>query len=238
MDEIKEFTDDRYKSWCVHCGGWIEQLNINRDHVPSRGLLLEPEPDNLPLVQVCQPCNVGFSLDEEYLVAFLGAALTGTTDPNLQSNPRVSRILARSPKLRERIQKSSTTYETLGGQKRTIWKPEQSRVDRIILKNARGHAYYEYGIPMLEAPDYIRAIPLSELTVQERADFEDIDYGSGWPEVGCRMMTRLLTGQDMNDGWIVVQDNIYRYAAIQTDGTTVRSVLYEYLATEVHWGSD
>jgi hypothetical protein len=54
-----------------------------------------------------------------------------------------------------------------------------------------------------------------------------MDFGSGWPEVGSRMMSRMLTGQDMADGWIVVQEGVYRYAVGQNGGMLVRSVLFE-----------
>ena len=58
---------------------------------------------------------------------------------------------------------------------------------------------------------------------------------AGWPEVGSRMMTRVLTGQDMHDGWVIVQDGVYRFRLQQRSGIVVRSVLFEYLATEVYW---
>ena len=80
MDQIEEFTDQRQKAWCVHCGQSITELETSRDHVPSKSLLLKPHPANLPIVQVCKSCNNGFSLDEEYLVAFLGSVLVGSTD--------------------------------------------------------------------------------------------------------------------------------------------------------------
>jgi hypothetical protein len=54
-----------------------------------------------------------------------------------------------------------------------------------------------------------------------------------WPEVGSRMATRLLTGEDTAGHWVVVQDGIYRYSVQQTGGLRVRSVLSEYLATEI-----
>lgn len=50
------------------------------------------------------------------------------------------------------------------------------------------------------------------------------------------MMTRLLTGEDMSGAWVVVQEGIYRYSVQPTGGgLRVRSVLSEYLATEVQW---
>ncbi len=49
------------------------------------------------------------------------------------------------------------------------------------------------------------------------------------------MMTRLVTGQDVRDAWIVVQEGVYRYRVEQTAGLFVKSILFEYLATETYW---
>jgi hypothetical protein len=238
MDEIEEFVDERLKSWCVHCGKYISGLETNLDHVPSKALLLKPHPPHLPQIEVCKACNEGFSLDEEYLFVFLTCVLAGSTDPKQMSNSRAQRALKRNTKLRARIEKSQTKYQTEGGENRSVWKPEQIRIDRIVIKNARGHAYYELGEPMLSKPAHVWTAPLELLTTEQRADFERIDYGGGWPELNSCLMTRLATGQDFVDGWVVVQNGVYRYAAIQQDLMLVRTVLFEYLATEVYWNCD
>lgn len=75
--------------------------------------------------------------------------------------------------------------------------------------------------------------PLEDLTVEQWASFESIDQGARWPEVGSRMMTRVMTGRDMCDGWVIVQDGIYRYGVAQAAGMLVPSMLVEYLATGV-----
>lgn len=238
MDEIEEFVDERHKSWCVHCGQALIDVVVNRDHVPSKSLLLEPYPENLPCIGICKPCNEGFSRDEEYTIAFLGSVLAGSTEPARQSNPVAARILRRSAKLRERIDRAQTQYTTLGGKMRSVWIPEAERIKHVVLKNARGHAFFEYGEPMLQEPGRIWFAPLELLTMQEREDFQRIDTGGVWPEVGSRMLTRVMTGQDMSDGWVIVQDGVYRYTVAQCGVMLVRSVLFEYLATEVHWGED
>jgi len=237
MDQIEEFVDQRQKSWCIHCGKSIAEVETNRDHVPSKGFLLQPYPPNLPRVQVCKACNVGFSPDEEYLFAFLGSVLTGSTEPERQCHPTAARVLKRNMKLRTRIERSKEAYETRGGETQVIWKPDAATVSRVIVKNARGHAFFEYGEPMLHAPQSVWCMPLQSLTVDEREDFENLMHSglSGWPEVGSRMMTRIATGQDLSNGWVIVQDNIYRYAAVQAGVMYVRSVIFEYLATEVYW---
>jgi hypothetical protein len=92
MDEIKEFSDERDKAWCVHCGRPLASLKASRDHVPTKTLLCPPYPANLPIVMVCDDCNQGFAKDEQYLVAHLSAALAGTTDPAAQPNPNAAHI--------------------------------------------------------------------------------------------------------------------------------------------------
>lgn len=235
MDQIEEFGDERQKSWCIHCGEWLGTVDINRDHVPSRNLLLKPYPKNLPIVQVCKPCNESFSLDEEYFTTFLSCVLSGTTDPEDQQNPRAGRALKRRTKLKMRIEHAKKEEKSLDGETRTVWNPEVERMNRVILKNARGHAFYEYSEPMLAKPESVWAIPLESLTSDERAEFENIDSGGFCPEVGSRMMTRVITGQDLSGDWVIVQDGVYKYSVVQQGVILVRSVLFEYLATQVYW---
>ena len=129
----------------------------------------------------------------------------------------------------------ATGEETIDGETRTVWQPEFDRVNRVILKNARGHAFYEYGEPMLDTPTHVWAAPLEAMTPADRAEFEDCQVDGLWPEVGSRMLTRIVTGQDLNHGWVELQKGIYRYGVAQQGLMLVKSVLYEYLATEVLW---
>jgi hypothetical protein len=236
MDQIKEFVDDRQKAWCIHCGGWIEEPDTNDDHVPSKSLLRKPWPENLPTVRVCTTCNNKFSLDEEYLTVFLECVLCGSTDPDCHSNPKIGRALERTPKLKARIERSRTEYKTHDGKMRSVWKPETDRVNRVIVKNARGHAFYEYGEPLLTEPEHVLSAPLETMTSEEVDEFENVNSRGLWPEVGSRMLTRVMTGQDLSEDWVIVQEGIYRYCIAQQGVMLVRTVLFEYLATEVHWG--
>jgi hypothetical protein len=114
------------------------------------------------------------------------------------------------------------------------------RINRVVLKNARGHVYFEWGEPMLEAPAHVWATPIASMSSDHHAEFEGTDAAEGLvprPEVGSRMMTRVVTGQEMLDRWVIVQPGNYRYSVEDVGGLRVRSVLWEYLATEVLWGS-
>ena len=82
MDQLTDYSDSRNKGFCSHCGSGLGPDDSNRDHVPTRGLLNPPYPKNLPVVEVCRQCNSGFSSDEEYLIAFLGSVISGSTRPD------------------------------------------------------------------------------------------------------------------------------------------------------------
>jgi hypothetical protein len=147
-----------------------------------------------------------------------------------------ARALNQSAALRARIDQSRTEYLTLRGERRILWNPEVSRIERVVLKNARGHAYFEYGEPMLDAPVHVKLFPLESMTAAEREQFEGLGGGFAlWPEVGSRMMTRVLTEEDMLGKWVIVQEGTYRYAVLQEGGIRMLSVLSEYLATEIQW---
>lgn len=239
MQYINEFVDERQKSWCIQCGAWLADVETSNDHVPSKALLLEPYPENLPIVEICIKCNNGFSADEEYLFLFLSCVLAGSTETGHQPNHKARRALRRQWKLRSRIEGSKTEYRTVGGEQRCGWRPETERIDRVIVKNARGHAFYECGEPMLTEPAHVWTAPLEAMTAIERSRFEGLNSAremAPWPEVGSRMLTRAITQQDLRDSWIMVQDGVYRYHVSQLGSLLVRSVLYEYLATEVYWG--
>jgi hypothetical protein len=234
MRQIEEFADERQKAWCIHCTGVLAYLEMTRDHVPTKGLLRQPYPENVPVIPVCKQCNNDFSRDEEYFVAFLGCVFSGSTDPDAKGNAHVARTLRRSPKLRALIERSCADYKTIGGDTRRLWKPDSARINRVVLKNARGHAFFELAEPIMSAPEYVWSMPLSALTKSEREDFENIESGNFWPEVGSRMLTRAAGGHDLSGPWVIVQQGIYRYALAQAP-LRVRTVIHEYLATEVCW---
>jgi hypothetical protein len=235
MEHITEFVDERQKSWCIHCTRPLVTVETNRDHVPTKSLLHKPYPRNLPVVEVCMECNNGFSSDEQYFVAFLSAVMTGSTDPDSQYHPGAARLFKTKPLLRSRIEKSAQDLLPLHGERVTVWEPERERVERVVLKNARGHAFFEYGEPMLEKPTHVWFVPLITLAPAERDAFENPPDSGGYPEVGSRMMTRVFTGKDLHGPWVNVQDGVYRYSVTQPGNLMVRSVIFEYLATEVYW---
>ncbi len=195
MEEIEEFVDERQMGWCVHCGTSVSLVSTNWDHVPTKGLLDRPLPAHLPQVEVCKKCNSDFSLDEEYFITLQSCVLSGSAQPDAQVNPRIQRALARNPGLAARLNSAKRTVKAENGDDRVIWQPEVERVNRIAVKNARGHAFFEFGEPMLEMPSHVWAMPLASLTDQQCAAFKSVTV-SGWPEVGSGK-----SHDDSNDFW-------------------------------------
>ncbi len=233
MEQFKSYADERLVVGCVYCCRDTD----TREHVPSRILLDEPYPENLPVLPACVDCNRGFSLDEEYFACLVECARTGSVDA--VKRPKILRILQDSPALAARLMKASTVTES--GQ--TIFAPENERVRNIVLKLARGHAVYELDEQRREEPSHVMITPLHLLTSEQRKHFETPPKSTIWPEVGTRALQRVVVWGAENPAvldpdWIDVQESQYRYFAVAESAVMVRIVVGEYLACEVIWGLD
>jgi hypothetical protein len=242
MEQLNNFADNRLIQGCAYCACSAD----TRDHVPSKCLLEQPYPANLPVVECCNSCNQDFSKDEQYLVCLIESVLCGSTDPEKIARPSVARIMQNLPALRQRIENSKTEVD---GQ--IAFFPEIERLNNVMLKLARGHAAFELSQPCRQEPDHFWCGPLSSLPHENREAFDSIHFQQVFGEVGSRNIQRLLVtqitrlnenGEQQNErmifnDWIDVQDDRYRYIAIDDMGQIViRVVVAEYLACEVAWG--
>ena len=239
MKYWNDLSDCRFKVICMHCGGSLDDDSTNKEHIPTRSLLDKPYPQQLPTMVVHSDCNVNYSQDEEYFATFLASVLAGSADPEQVRIPSAAKSLQRSSKLQQRIERSRTVQGTLWGAPEIQWFPELDRVKRVIVKNARGHAFYELGEPRVTDPSSVTIVPLDRLSSDQRKEFEigsdDIQLAP-WPEVGSRLMQRLVSGDIQSGGWIEVQPKVYRYAVSQEfGGVLVKLILREYLAAEIFW---
>ena len=175
-------------------------------------------------------------------MGLLAAVLTGSTDPAKQKMPKDSPRFTKQPALRSRIDKSKIATRTLFGGTEIVFMPELERVENVVLKNARGHALYELDRTAFSEPNYVSCAPLQSLSKEQRSRFEE--GIPGWAEVGTRIFMRQcysfdLSQSDMMGPWVIVQEDVYRsLASDDGDGLLVRSVIEEYLATEVYWNYD
>ena len=234
MKQIYHLSDQLSSVDRIPCAEKNHSGQYSRDHIPSKALLNPPYPENLMDVGMCQECNSGFSKDEEYFAAFLASVISGSTEPDSLRFPTASRTLARNPRLRSRIDAARHVDPTPGKGTVVIWTPEIERIERVIVKNARGHMLFELGQAIEAPPTHVNILPRQLLSPQQLSQFEHSEGIGGWPEVGSRLMLRLLeTGEVGEGGWIEVQSGVYRYAVDEIP--RVRMVLREYLAAEVAW---
>ena len=205
---FNDYADDRQKQWCVHCGKITGTKSASREHVPTKGVLLKPFPQQYPVLPVCHSCNEGHSLDEEYFIAFLSTVLSGSTDPKEQRIPGAARILSRNTSLKLRIESSRITND---GQ--FFWLPESERIKRVIVKNARCHVLYEAAEPHWEEPEEVSFFPIPTATDHELEDFLVNNPVQAWTEVGSRWMQRVLEEKGAFDkfGFYNFQDSTYCY---------------------------
>ena len=229
MFQTPDYGDERQLAFCAFCGG----STGTRDHCPSRVLLDEPYPDNLPVVPACPDCNARFSSDEQYLACLVSCVLAGSTDPAKIARPKIQRILSDTPPLRARIEQSRT--ESADG---VIFSPEHQRVSAVVTKLAQGHALYELHDPHPEAPAVIHVTPFGLMSDADRDAFESprTEGISGWPEVGSRAMQRMVGFHTPPEyPWMIVQPGLYRFLASLDSGISIRIVILEYLACHVIW---
>jgi hypothetical protein len=245
MEQIKPFSDERLHQSCVYCGG----ATGTRDHVPSRVLLDEPFPENLPVVDACSACNSGFSEDESYFACWIDVVRAGAADPELVPRKKIGRILREQPQLRERLERARRADD--GAMSPEV---EATRARNVLLKLARGHAAFELDERRRDEPARISMARLSDLDPTARQQFETPPVVSLFPEVGSRAMQRMcvasVTLSSVEDptrtcqtqfllgpDWMEVQRGQYRYlaAALDTGELVVRIVLSEHFACEVVW---
>lgn len=233
---FEDYSDERNKGWCIHCGASLARFKKTKDHTPSKILLESPYPENLATTEVCGPCNQGFSKDEEYLVAFLSAVISGGTQPEVQKIEQAGNIFRRKLALREMIEGTKEEQYNLDGGIDLRWEPDLKRFRNVIVKNARAHLFFENGEPMWGEPEFVDVCPIETLTSENLGEF----FGRNsviepWCEVGSRWNFRLVEDQGFDgDGFLVVQPGVYRFR-IEGGGLGVRSIMREYLATSVFW---
>jgi hypothetical protein len=100
MDPRQLFSDERLRGFCVYRGRAPE----SRDHCPSKVLLDEPFPPNLPVVEACLECNNNSSLDEQYVACLIEAVVCGSTNANNIFRLHIKRILEETPGLAARLE--------------------------------------------------------------------------------------------------------------------------------------
>jgi hypothetical protein len=241
MIQINPFSDKRHDYCCAYCG---DDAPNTRDHVPSRVLLDEPFPENLPVVGCCKQCNSQLSLDEEYFAAAIECMLHSTSEPENLSREKIKAILRRNIKLKERIA-SSFFYEDPvlfpNMERHSFFRMERLRIENVVTKLAKGHVKFELSTPMYEPPSTIIIKPVDNFSDEEYNFFFFEEQSQGkFPEIGSRSFMKMCidtrSNSTLNQNWITVQDGRYEYCVIDHIGRiSVKILLSNYLVCYVEW---
>ncbi|MEM1210273.1 MAG: hypothetical protein AAGI54_13495 [Planctomycetota bacterium] len=236
MKQIPDTGDSRLRGMCAFCG----RQPSTRDHIPPKVFLDKPLPDNVAVVPSCLRCNRSSSVDEQYLACLIDCVLAGNVELAKAQSNRVANAIDRSPKFETLLRKAHRSEDGVD-----IHDFDAERVNRVLVKLARGHVAFEINELWLWPPHRVSYAPLHQISDPALTIFEDgsstsssnePEVISGWPEVGSRAMFRIVEGQDiLPGGWINVQQNRYRY---RVSDNVVSIVIAEYLAVEVEWQSE
>lgn len=229
MKQVRAYSDERLDDMCSYCG----QRPGTRDHVPSKVLLDEPFPENLPVVPCCDSCNQGFSRDEEYIACLLECVLNGTTDVDKLKRPKIKRLLTDKPFLQKRIQDAITH---VNGE--ILFNVETERLKNVLIKLAKGHAKFENSQPIINPPTFYNCVPLSTMPQDEINLFLSSTNIEKSPEVGSRSMQHFIIDSYNNvyNPWIEVQHNRYSYCVSAGLGIlSVKIIIANYLVAEIIW---
>jgi hypothetical protein len=228
MKQITPAYDERNDAFCSYCG---DSPNT-RDHVPSKILLDEPFPENLPVVPCCYECNNKISLDEEFIACIIECMVQGSCEIDKLKNKKIKEILKRKTKLYLKIKELFIHNDN----KQIILK-EHERFKNVIIKLAKGHWKYETGDPLDNDPDIINVFFLKDLSESMLCDFLSSYNQRLFPEVGSRKLIRTIEQNQIE--WVIVQDNIYKYLTFD-DGLSlnIKIIIREFIAFEIKWNSN
>lgn len=226
MTHRRNFGDERQTTSCVYCGEGTE----TREHIPPKVLLDEPYPDNLPIIRVCNVCNQGYSLDEEYFACLIECSRLGSVNLKDIQRDKIRKILSKKIALLNKLKKSIIKTDN----KQKVFLLEFERFKKVLLKIAQGHALFELNEPKKEQDiSHFSFGILESLSGESRKNFEMIPKLYLAPEVGSRAMQNILISPNfMAMPWVEIQKNRYRYLVF-SEG--VRMVFSEYVYCEILW---
>ncbi len=220
MIQRPEYGEGHPERFCCYCGEWADTV----DHVPSKVLLDEPYPENLPVVTCCRKCNERFSLDEEYVAVLLECVRWQTFDVGQVKRYKVKKIVEHTPAILKSVRES--VIPLLDGHF-TI-DPEDARLNRVLTKLIAGHLRFE-GLDQLYLYKGFKILLYQDVHTNREFyhRFHSPIMSSLLPEVGSRALIALFEQGSVGSPWFPVQPNMYEYC-VAPDNSEVRIILQDF----------
>lgn len=227
MDYYENYADERQLENCLFCYGEPE----TKEHVPSKVFLDKPYPDRLYTINICSKCNNGFSIDEEYLACLIECAKCNSLKIENLERKSIKKTLKHTPALLNTI--TNSLYKE--GNKFIIDLTDE-RLQKICLKLAKCHIFYDFSVPLHDEKYSARFYILPMLSKVQRDDFEAVYELTKYPEVGSRAANRIcICGNFLFLKWNIIQEERYRYYVNCNNGYQVKIVIREFLACEFNF---
>lgn len=210
MEQLdEEGLDERIAHSCCYCGSM--QGPFTRDHVPAKVFLDAPYPDNLIVVPSCEKCNNGKSMDEEYCACIFEMFECGFVDDDMFERPKIARIVKHRPAFRKMLKEAFKFAPKKG-----VWvEYDKARICNVSANTAKGIVRYEGGFNVSEMRP-------STFFIERQSQEALAEFESVWklrhemyPEVGSRLLRRIVEKQEAVPKWKIVQPGRFRYAVCQ-----------------------
>ncbi len=226
------YWDKNRENGCIYCG----DKATTREHVPSKTLLAEPYPTNLPTIPACFNCNNGFSFDEQYFSYYL-EVLKSFIYEDYICNEKILTTLNKSHSLKSLIE---SQIKKVDG--KVLFEFDEQRFVRIINKLAIGHAGYDFDNVDFDGPKNTWFEFAFFLSDEQKDDFCSPQIMNKIPELSSRyscnycILENIETGESfLLNEWIEVQERRYKYHIYlnKDGGISVRSIINEILYCQV-----
>lgn len=233
MIQINPQNDVRYDNICCYCQKPFTD-NKTKDHIPSKVLLDEPYPTNLPIAFCCYDCNQSFSTDEEYFACIIEYLVAGTKNAEMIQREKIRNILNKKKHLKNKIEDNIVD----NGGKLTINFPE-SLLEKVLKKIIFGHLSYELSNPYIHNPDYIELNTIDNFTELEFQEFISECTMDIAPEIGTRAsLTHIVINEKPISTWKIVQKNNYQYKLdVSENEITLKVIIRNKIYLLARWNN-
>jgi len=121
------------------------------------------------------------------------------------------------------------------GEEFAVSQEDRARLSAVLEKTARGLWAYEVGETAQSSLATVRYAQITKLRDEQLEAFMALEQPDLLPEVGSRMMIRVLTATDKVEGsWIELQAGRFSYGIeVFSGGGRVKMVLGDYIAAEI-----
>lgn len=217
MLQRPEYGEGHPERMCCYCGAWAETV----DHVPSKVLLDEPYPENLPVVPCCRKCNKEFSLDEEYVAVLLECVRWQTFEPEQFKREKIRKIVEHSPAILKTVRE--TVHPLLDGH--FSIDPKNARLNKVLTKLIVGHLRFE-GLDQCFLHDGVDITSYQDIHANSEfyRQFHSPIFSGSLPEVGSRALITMAENGRAGSWWFEVQPDIYEYC-VAPDNSEVRIII-------------